>query len=379
MEEKILRKLQKNFKRWAAEKGETDVNEGKGHEESASRQKRSDPLVNLPPTLAPDVQRIVREELRQLQQQICAKDHVLCRAGPKGNPGHQSGRGRPERPGRPGRPEDREDREDLDPRDLRGHPLSRVTWSKVKSSLPVGRHVVESSGALIIKNVKPEDDGVYSCRAENLLGSVNASAKLTVQCHEESASRQKRSVSSVNSPPTLAPDVQRLVREELRQLQQQICAKDHVLCRAGPKGNPGRRGGRGRPGRPGPQGSPGKHGPVGPRGLMGLMGDPGVPGVPGPPGPRGPQGMKGERGISISAPRLREPPAAMTVNEGQTALLKCTAEGYPPSTVTWSKVKSSLPVGRHVVESSGALIIKNVKPEDDGVYSCRAGKPAGKA
>ncbi|KAJ7378170.1 hypothetical protein OS493_024113, partial [Desmophyllum pertusum] len=71
----------------------------------------------------------------------------------------------------------------------------------------------------------------------------------------------KRSVSSVNSPPTLAPDVQRLVREELRQLQQQICAKDHVLCRAGPKGNPGRRGGRGRPGRPGPQGSPGKHGP----------------------------------------------------------------------------------------------------------------------
>ena len=63
-----------------------------------------------------------------------------------------------------------------------GHPPPQVTWSKVKSSLPVGRHVVESSGALIIKNVKPEDDGVYSCRAENLLGSVNASAKLTVQC-----------------------------------------------------------------------------------------------------------------------------------------------------------------------------------------------------
>ena len=55
-------------------------------------------------------------------------------------------------------------------------------WTKVNSKLPVGRHVVDSSGALIVKNVRSEDDGVYSCRAENLLGSVSASAKLTVQC-----------------------------------------------------------------------------------------------------------------------------------------------------------------------------------------------------
>ncbi len=46
----------------------------------------------------------------------------------------------------------------------------------------VGRHVVESSGALIVKDVRPGDDGVYSCRAENFLGQVNASAKLTIQC-----------------------------------------------------------------------------------------------------------------------------------------------------------------------------------------------------
>ena len=176
-------------------------------------------------------------------------------------------------------------------------------------------------------------------------------------------------------PQQTTSDLQRLIREELRQLQNQICAKDHVLCRAEPKGNPGRRGRaglRGRPGRPGPQGPPGKHGPVGPQGPMGLKGDPGVPGYIGPPGPRGPQGVKGERGMSITAPFLQEPLAGMTVSEGQTAVLTCSADGHPPPRITWSKVSSSLPVGRHVAESSGALIVKNVKPEDDGVYSCRA-------
>ena len=119
---------------------------------------------------------------------------------------------------------------------------------------------------------------------------------------EESVSRHKRSVSSVNSPTTpkiTTSDVQRLIRVELSQLRDQICAKDHVLCRVGPKGNPGP---RSTPGLPGAPGRPGKHGPMGPQGPIGLRGDPGVPGRIGPPGPRGPQGVKGERGKSVSAP-----------------------------------------------------------------------------
>ena len=84
------------------------------------------------------------------------------------------------------------------------------------------------------------------------------------------------------------------------------------------------------------------------------------------------KGAKGEPGQSISAPSLLQPPVRTTVNESQTAILKCTADGNPPTQVTWSKLNSSLPVGRHVLESSGALIMNNVRPEDDGVYSCRA-------
>ena len=108
---------------------------------------------------------------------------------------------------------------------------------------------------------------------------------------------------------------------------------------------------------------------------MGIKGDVGVPGERGPVGPRGPPGMKGDKGEpgqSISTPSLLQRPVRMTVNESQTAILKCTAHGNPSPKVTWSKLNSSLPVGRHVVQSSGALIVKDVRPGDDGVYSCRA-------
>ena len=141
----------------------------------------------------------------------------------------------------------------------------------------------------------------------------------------------------------------------------------------GRRGRPGTRGRPGPPGRPGSNGPPGKYGPIGSQGPIGLKGDVGIPGDPGPVGPRGPPGMKGNKGDpgqSISAPSLLQGPVGMTVNESQTAILKCTVDGNPRPKVTWSKLNSSLPVGRHVVESSGALIVKNVKPGDGGVYSC---------
>ena len=172
-----------------------------------------------------------------------------------------------------------------------------------------------------------------------------------------------------------------LVKRELRLLQKQVCAKDHTLCRPGPKGSQGRRGRqgtrgkRGSPGKPGPYGPPGKHGPVGAKGAKGIKGDIGKTGDLGPKGPSGPQGVKGtkgEQGQSLSLPSLLERPVGKTVNETQTAMLKCAADGNPEPSVTWYKMNSSLPAGRHVVESSGSLIVKDVKAEDDGVYTCKA-------
>ncbi|XP_022796335.1 uncharacterized protein LOC111334787 [Stylophora pistillata] len=199
----------------------------------------------------------------------------------------------------------------------------------------------------------------------------------------ENAPRVKRNLASeyllmnANSTNTLVG----LIRQELNLLQNQVCAKDHTLCRARPKGNrgrrgrPGSRGKPGPPGRPGLSGSPGKHGPIGLQGPKGTKGDIGIPGEQGPMGLRGPSGVKGakgEPGQSLSAPSLRERPVGTTVNESQTAMLKCTADGNPHPKVTWSKLNSSLPTRRHVVESSGTLMMTDVRPEDDGIYICNA-------
>ena len=188
--------------------------------------------------------------------------------------------------------------------------------------------------------------------------------------------RQRRSVSSPSTQvsPTVTPSyVQLLIRDELLLLQNQICATDHVLCRAGPRGKPGRRGRRG---------SPGKHGPQGIPGPMGIKGDPGVQGDVGPPGPRGlrgEKGQKGEQGKSISAPFFMEAPSEKTVKEGQTAILKCTVDGYPQPRVTWSRERTTLPLRRYVTGPSKALILKDVKPEDTGIYSCSAENLLGSA
>ena len=200
---------------------------------------------------------------------------------------------------------------------------------------------------------------------------------MCLQGDPENISRQKRSspANSQQKSVQTAADVKLLIKEELRLLHNQVCAKDETLCRSGPKGSRGRRGRPGTRGRPGPEGPPGKHGPIGLRGAMGVKGDIGVSGDPGPAGPIGPpgeKGIKGEPGKSISAPSLLQPPVKTTVNETQTAIFKCTADSNPPAHVTWTKQNSFLPVGRHVVESSGALIVNNVRPEDEGFYNCRA-------
>ena len=125
--------------------------------------------------------------------------------------------------------------------------------------------------------------------------------------YENVNSRQKRA-SPDNSQPTsvqTASQVRLLIKEELRVLQNQFCAKDEKLCRSGPRGKTGRRGRPGSqrrpgpPGKPGPEGPLGKHGPVGPSGPIGIKGDLEIPGVPGPMGPKGLPGSLSSMSVTM--------------------------------------------------------------------------------
>ena len=142
------------------------------------------------------------------------------------------------------------------------------------------------------------------------------------------------------------------------------CVEKQKLCVKGTKGSRGK---------PGKQGARGKHGPAGPQGQRGEKGDQGDVGHPGPQGPQGIKGdvgPKGQPGESISAPIIVDPPMSLMVNESNIASFACEVKGNPKPHVTWSKLNSVLPVGRHVIESGGGLMIKEVRPRDEGVYTC---------
>ena len=65
--------------------------------------------------------------------------------------------------------------------EVKGNPVSQVTWLKENSSLPSDKRIMQSRGGLVIRDVTSQDGGVYTCRAKNILGVVTSSATLIVQ------------------------------------------------------------------------------------------------------------------------------------------------------------------------------------------------------
>ncbi|XP_020901132.1 obscurin [Exaiptasia diaphana] len=61
-----------------------------------------------------------------------------------------------------------------------GYPRPDVVWSKNNGTLPHKRAVADSTGKLDIKHVTTNDSGIYQCKASNLLGSTQTTAKLQV-------------------------------------------------------------------------------------------------------------------------------------------------------------------------------------------------------
>ncbi|KAK3581415.1 hypothetical protein CHS0354_016277 [Potamilus streckersoni] len=90
---------------------------------------------------------------------------------------------------------------------------------------------------------------------------------------------------------------------------------------------------------------------------------------------------RAENGISVAVQRtvrlsLKEMLMAKIVNhqnqvtEGGRISLHCSGSGFPTPTVQWEKMGRPVTTGGNVYVSDGRLVIRDVTPEDTGVYTC---------
>ena len=160
----------------------------------------------------------------------------------------------------------------------------------------------------------------------------------------EKYTRQKRNIGSSKKGSN---DSKMISRDEIKKEVQLVLS--NLACKVRcPKNTRGRRG------RPGQRGPPGPQGP------------------PGPEGDPGPQGPKGDPGKTISAPSIVSPATPTLVNETDVASFQCKARGNPKPQITWLKQNSSLPANKRILQSRGTLMIRDVTPQDGGMYTCQA-------
>lgn len=63
-----------------------------------------------------------------------------------------------------------------------GDPSPEILWRRNDGKMPIGRaHILEDK-SLHIERVNPQDQGTYICEANNGVGTISASATLTVHC-----------------------------------------------------------------------------------------------------------------------------------------------------------------------------------------------------
>ena len=66
-----------------------------------------------------------------------------------------------------------------------------------------------------------------------------------------------------------------------------------------------------------------------------------------------------------------KPPGKVFTATGDTLTLNCSAAGDPQPVISWKRQGAALPVGRsHGIE--GALILRDLRREDAGIYMCVA-------
>lgn len=88
-----------------------------------------------------------------------------------------------------------------------GDPPPALYWRRQNARMPVGRVDILADKTLRIEQLRPEDQGVYVCEADNAVGSVSASATVTVHSPPVISSEAVDRVVSIGSSLSLACSV----------------------------------------------------------------------------------------------------------------------------------------------------------------------------
>uniref|UniRef100_A0A8D0RQM8 Roundabout homolog 3 n=1 Tax=Sus scrofa TaxID=9823 RepID=A0A8D0RQM8_PIG len=253
------------------------------------------------------------------------------------------------------------------PCEVQGDPPPRLSWRKEDGELPTGRYEIRSDHSLWISRVSAEDEGTYTCVAENSVGRAEASSSL-----------------SVHVPPQLVTQPQ----------DQMVAPGESVAFQCETKGNPPpaifwQKEGSQALLFPSQSLQPTGRFSVSPRGQLNITevqsGDAGyyVCQAVSVAGSILAKALLEVKGASLDGlpPIILQGPANQTLALGSSVWLPCRVTGNPQPSVQWLKDGQWLQ-GDDVqlnLMANGTLYITNVQETHMGFYSCVAKSPTGEA
>ncbi|XP_069324832.1 roundabout homolog 3 [Eulemur rufifrons] len=251
--------------------------------------------------------------------------------------------------------------------EVQGDPPPRLRWRKEDGELPTGRYEIRSDHSLWIGRVSAEDEGTYTCVAENSVGRAEASGSL-----------------SVHVPPQL-----------VTQPQDQMAAPgESVAFQCETKGNPPPAIFWQKEGSqvllfPSQSLQPTGRFSVSPRGQLNITevqaGDAGyyVCQAVSVAGSILAKALLEIKGASLDGlpPVILQGPANQTLALGSSVWLPCRVTGNPQPSVQWKKDGQWLQGDdlQLTLMTNGTLYITNVQEMDLGFYSCVAKSSIGEA
>ncbi|KAM6434636.1 basement membrane-specific heparan sulfate proteoglycan core protein isoform 6-T6 [Liasis olivaceus] len=252
-------------------------------------------------------------------------------------------------------------------------PAYTLVWTRQNNGKLPSR-AMDFNGILTIRNVQPEDAGVYICTGSNMFDMDEGTATLYVQAPSktqmfygpvEMLEGHRPSGAAAQPSATIEPP----------QLSVQPGQSAEFRCIA--TGSP----------EPTVEWIGGPGGVISPKAVIqgGILRFPAV--EPADESQylcrvRSSAGQHMARAFlqvqSTSAPQVQVSPERTEVHEGSTVRLYCRAAGSPAATITWEKQDGSLPPQSHSERTDIAtLVIPSITAADGGVYLCVGSSPMG--